>query len=111
MCLASIHRDQGGEVSDRLLHRSFLFARPVDWPEGYEVVVEPLPAPASSMGVDESQWRDDPASRADWDEWIRAIEPFDFTPEDEAEFDQFATQMRQYNVEAVRRQMERYSEP
>jgi hypothetical protein len=87
-----------------------VLAEPVDWPEGCEVVVEPLPAPASKIGLDESQWRDDPASRADWDEWIRTIEPFDFTREEEAEFNQFATQIRQYNVEAVRRQMNGNSE-
>jgi hypothetical protein len=83
-----------------------MLAGPVDWPEGSELVIEPLPAPASRMGLDESQWRDDPSSRADWDEWIRTIEPFDFTPEEEAEFNEFAAQMRQFNVEAVRRQME-----
>jgi hypothetical protein len=87
-----------------------VLAGPVDWPEGCEVVVEPVSAPASKVGLDESQWRDDPASRADGDEWIRTIEPFDFTREEEAEFNQFATQMRQYNVEAVRRQMDRNSD-
>ena len=87
-----------------------VLAGPVDWPEGCEVVVEPLSASASKIGLDESQWRDDPASRADWDEWIRTIEPFDSSREEEEEFNQFATQMRQYNIEAVRRQMKGNSE-
>ena len=86
-------------------------AEPVDWPEGCEVVVEPLPVTTFKIGLDESEWRDDPASRADWDAWIRTIEPLEFTPEEEAMFTQFQARMRQYNIEAVRRQMEGKSVP
>ncbi len=84
---------------------------PVNWPEGCEVLVEPLPAAASKIGLDESQWRDDSASRADWDAWIRTIEPLEFTPEEEGRFAHFDAQMRRYNIEAVRRQMEEKSVP
>ncbi len=86
-------------------------AEPVDWPEGCEVVVEPLPAPASKIGLDESEWRDDFANRADWDAWIRTIEPLEFTAEEEERFARFEAQMRSYNIEAVRRQMEDRSVP
>jgi hypothetical protein len=86
-------------------------AEPVDWSEGCEVVVEPVPVAASKIGLDESEWQDDPASRADWDAWIRTIEPLEFTAEEEAKFAQFDAQMRQYNIEAVRRQMEGRSAP
>jgi hypothetical protein len=81
-------------------------AAPADWPEGCEVVIEPLPAAAEKIGLDESEWRDDPAALADWKAWINTIEPFESTPEEEAAIGRFNEKMRQYNVEAVRRQME-----
>lgn len=86
-------------------------SEPVDWPEGCEVVVEPLPVTTFKIGLEESEWRDDPASRADWDTWIQTIEPLEFTPDEAAAFTQFDAKMRQYNIEAVRRQMEEKSVP
>jgi hypothetical protein len=78
----------------------------VDWPEGCEVLVEPLPNRPGKVGIDESEWRDDPASIADWEAWIKTIEPLEFTPEEELFFSRFGQQFRQFNLEAVRRQME-----
>ena len=88
---------KGGQIVPR---------EPVNWPEGCELVVEPLPAGASKIGLDEAQWRDDPASRADWDAWIQTIDPLELTPEEAARFARFDEEMRQYNLDAVRRQME-----
>lgn len=84
---------------------------PADWPEGSDLLVEPLPAAGARIGLDESEWRDDPASRADWDAWIQTIEPLEFSPEEEARFADFDSQMGRYNVEAVRQQMEEKSLP
>src|SRR5262245_17398947 len=81
-------------------------AVPSDWPEGCEVIIEPLPAAAGKVGLDESEWRDDPASLADWEAWIKTIEPLEFTPEEAAAFARFDEAMRRFNIEAVRRQME-----
>jgi hypothetical protein len=78
---------------------------PPDWPDGTEVLIEPTTVPEEKVGIDESEWRDDPESLADWDVWIKAIEPFELTPEEARRNADFAEQMRQYNVEAVRRQM------
>lgn len=79
---------------------------PVDWPDGSEVLVEPLPNGTGRIGLDESEWRDDPASLADWAAWIKTLEALEFTPEEEAERARFAEAMRRHNVDAVRRQME-----
>jgi hypothetical protein len=62
--------------------------------------------PSEKIGLDESEWRDDASSLADWEAWIRTIEPLEFTPEEAARIAEFDVQMRQYNVEAVRRQMQ-----
>ena len=37
---------------------------PVDWPEGSELVVEPMTATAEKIGLDEAEWRDDAESLA-----------------------------------------------
>jgi hypothetical protein len=78
-------------------------AAPADWPEGCEVVIEPLPTAAEKIGLDESEWRDDPAALANWEAWIKTIEPLEVTPEEEAAIGRFNEEMRRYNVEAVRR--------
>jgi hypothetical protein len=79
----------------------------LDWPDGTEVLIEPAEIPAEKIGLDESQWRDDPASLADWEAWIQTIEPLEFTPEEAARIAEFNERMRQYNVDAVRRQMQK----
>ncbi len=81
-------------------------ATPPDWPEGCAVIVEPLQVPSEKVGLDESEWRDDPASLADWDHWIKTFQPLEFTPEEKAAFARFQEEMRRFNREAVRRQME-----
>ncbi len=77
---------------------------PLDWPDGTEVLIEPTMAPLEKIGIDESEWRDDPESLADWEAWIKTIEPFELTPHEAKRIADFAEQMREYNVQAVRRQ-------
>jgi hypothetical protein len=77
-----------------------------DWPDGTEVLIEPTSAPPEKIALDESEWRDDPTSLADWEAWIQTIQPLEFTTEEAARIADFDEQMRRYNVEAVRRQME-----
>jgi len=79
---------------------------PPDWPDGTEVLIEPIQTAAEKIGIDESEWRDDPASLADWEAWIRTIEPLEFTPEETVRIAEFDEKMRRFNVEAVRRQMQ-----
>ena len=77
---------------------------PPEWPDGTQVLIEPTTT-SRVIGIDESQWSDDPDSLADWDAWIKTIEPLEFTSEERARIDQFDQQMRLYNVNAVGRQM------
>jgi len=79
---------------------------PPDWPDGTEVLIEPMSVPSEKIGIDESEWRDDPDSLADWEAWIPTIEPLEFTPEEGQRKAEFDEQMRRYNLEDVRRQME-----
>lgn len=79
---------------------------PVDWPEGAKVAVVPTQPERVEIGISEDEWRDDPESLTDWEAWIKTIEPLEITPEEEAAISRFQDEMRRYNVEAVRRQME-----
>ncbi len=78
---------------------------PPEWPDGTDVLVEPSATVPQKIGIDECQWRDDPDSLADWDAWIKTIEPLEFTPDEAAAMARFDQQMRQFNIEAVGHQM------
>jgi len=78
----------------------------VDWPNGTKVEIALQQQTMGKLGLDESEWRDDPAAVADWEAWIKTIEPLELTPAEATEIDRFREAMRQFNVEAVRRQME-----
>jgi hypothetical protein len=41
-------------------------AEPVDWPEGSELIVKPVPS-VGKIGLDESEWRDDAEALAAWE--------------------------------------------
>jgi hypothetical protein len=78
----------------------------IDWPDGTKVHIIPKASVSGKIGLDPSEWRDDAAALADWAAWIKTFEPLEFTPEEEAEMARFREEMRRFNVEAVRRQME-----
>jgi hypothetical protein len=69
-----------------------------DWADGTEVLIEPTRGPSEKIGIDESEWRDDPASLADWEAWIQTIEPLEFTPEEAQRIAEFDDKMRRHNL-------------
>ena len=79
---------------------------PVDWPEGAEVEVTLVDPAPTKVGLSEEEWRTDPQSITAWLKWYNSIEPLEFTPGEVQGMAEFDEQMRQYNLEAVRRQME-----
>jgi hypothetical protein len=85
-------------------------AEPVDWPEGSELIVEPVASP-SKIGLDESEWRDDPQALADWEAWLPTVEPLDLSDDERAAFASYREEFRKYNLEAVRQQMALGDEP
>ena len=74
-------------------------------PDGTEVLVEVTPMSAARIGIDESEWRDDAAAIADWDSWIKRIEPMQPSPAGLADADRYEAEFGRHNVEAVRDQM------
>jgi hypothetical protein len=80
-------------------------AEPVDWPEGSELLVEPI-AFSEKIGMDESEWRDDPQSIADWIAWVDTIQPLALTDAERAEMERYRAEHHRFNIEAVRKQMQ-----
>src|SRR5437879_4044991 len=80
-------------------------AEPVDWPEGSELIVEPV-QPSERIGMDESEWRDDPESIAAWIAAVEKIEPMIWAEGEREEYERYRKQCREFNIEAVRKQME-----
>jgi len=80
-------------------------AEPVDWPEGSELLVEPI-TQSEKIGLDESEWRDDAQSIANWVAWVDTIEPLAMSDAERAEVERYRAEHRRYNIEAVRQQME-----
>ena len=79
-------------------------SEPVDWPEGMALLVEPLGI-EEKIGLDESEWKDDPQSIADWVAWVDTIEPLVLSDDERAEMERYREEHRRFNIEAVRKQM------
>jgi hypothetical protein len=80
-------------------------SEPVDWPEGSELLVEPVPK-SDKIGLDESEWRDDPESIAAWIAAVDKLEPMVWAEGELEEYERYRKEFRQFNIEAVRKQME-----
>ena len=82
----------------------------VDWPEGSELLVEPVPPGVEKIGMTEDEWRDDPESIAAWVAAVEKIEPMICAPGERDEYERYREKHRQFNIEAVRKQMEEMSD-
>src|SRR5438105_2289870 len=78
---------------------------PPDWPNGMRLVIEPAPiAPPSMMTEDEQG--DDPESIARWLAAFDAIPTVANAPHDDPAVVAWRERMRQFNIDAVRKQMQ-----
>ena len=78
----------------------------MDWPEGSELLVEPIVSTEQKIALTEEDWRDDPESIAAWIAGVRSVERPEYSAEERAEIARYREEYRRYNLEAVRRQME-----
>jgi hypothetical protein len=56
---------------------------PPDWPDGTEVLVQPVCA-ENEIGIREEDWPGTPEAIAEWLEWYDSLEPLIFTEEERA---------------------------
>jgi hypothetical protein len=71
----------------------------VDWPDGCRVRV------ALEYGMREEDWPDTPENRAEILRRMEAVEPLEFTPEEETEIEAARAAVREVTLAAVRKQM------
>jgi len=69
-------------------------ATPVDWPDGSQVLIEPV---EEIIGMREEDWSDTPEAIAAWLQWYDSLEPLIFTAEERAAWD--AARQAQKNYE------------
>jgi hypothetical protein len=84
-------------------------AEAVDWPEGSQLMVEPVRTCDEKIGITEDEWRDDAAAIADWEAWIGTIEPMIWAEGEREEYEQYREKFRQFNIKAVAGQMEQFN--
>ncbi|HVS37245.1 MAG TPA: hypothetical protein VMS17_16910 [Gemmataceae bacterium] len=77
---------------------------PADWPDGRRLVVTEEKAAEVEFLTEDDQ-ADDPESVERWIEELRALPVPTMTPEQEAELLAWRAKAREFNLEAVRRQM------
>jgi len=78
----------------------------VDWPEGSELRVEAVAPDEANSGTREGESGDDPESIAAWIAAVEKIEPMIWAEGEREEYERYREKVRQFNLEAVRMQME-----
>ena len=78
---------------------------PVNWREGCRLVIQE-DAPPLIVFMTEEEQGDTPEAIQRWLEELRALPPLSMPPEQEAELLAWRQRVKEYNREAVRRQME-----
>jgi hypothetical protein len=91
-------------------HGQIVPAVPVDWPEGSELVVEPIVPNGVKMGLTEDQWLDDPESIAAWVAAVEQIEPLVWSDGEQEEQASYRAKQRQFNIDAVQKEMEKMAD-
>jgi hypothetical protein len=72
-----------------------LFSDPLEWPDGTEVMVEPMSA-KGMFGLNEADWPTDAEGIARHLALMDRIEPLDMTPEEEAAWEQDRKARREF---------------
>jgi hypothetical protein len=68
---------------------------PHDWPDGTEVVVQPVER-AECFGMREEDWPGTPEASADWLQWYDSLEPLVFTAEERAAWDNARREQQEF---------------
>jgi hypothetical protein len=86
-------------------HGQIVPDEPVDWPEGHRLLVQEDSFSEIEF-MNENEQSDDPMEIQKWIDDLRSIPPLPMTPEEESELMAWRQQVKEFNLEAVRKQME-----
>jgi hypothetical protein len=79
---------------------------PPDWPDGTEVIVQPLTGP-EGVGIREEDWPATPEAVADWLKWYDSLEPLIFTEEERAALEADRKQRKEFEKANFERRAEK----
>ena len=71
---------------------------PADWPEGCRLQVAPIRQPTELVGIPDDQWPRDPQGIAELLKRMDQIEPFEMTPEEEADWLAWRQKIKEYEL-------------
>jgi hypothetical protein len=71
---------------------------PADWPEGCKLRVVPIRQPAEQIGIPDDEWPRDPQGIAELLKRMDQIEPFEMTPEEEADWLAWREKIKEYEL-------------
>ena len=78
-------------------HGQIILEESADWPEGTELLVEPVPQEAT-LGIREEDWPTDPQGIAKHLARMDQIEPLEVTPEEEAAWQAARKAQKEYEI-------------
>jgi hypothetical protein len=79
---------------------------PADWPDGTEVVVEPLHTEAT-LGIREEDWPETPEASASWLKWYDSLEPLIFTDGEKAKWESARQEQKDFDKAAFDQRAEK----
>jgi hypothetical protein len=98
------------------VHNGKVEAATPDWPEGCEVIIQPVKDTAAtdqndrkerpSLGIDEQDWPASPDQKAAWLVWYESLEPLILTAEEEADIAAWRLQIKDYTIANMQKQVE-----
>jgi hypothetical protein len=92
-------------IKGTLKNGTVVLDRPIDWPEGSRVRVEPIEQ-GVPLGIRDEDWPTDPASIADLLARMDKVEPFEMTPEEEANLEAWRRKVKEYTIAKMDKRIE-----
>jgi hypothetical protein len=74
-----------------------LLKGPADWPEGTQLLVEPI-CQEEAIGIREEDWPETPEARAEWRRWYDSLEPLEFTKEEQGRIASWRREIKEYTI-------------
>lgn len=68
---------------------------PADWPDGTEVIVQPVHS-SDTFGPREEDWSDTPEAVAEWLKWYDSLEPLIFTDQERAAWEAARREQKEF---------------
>jgi hypothetical protein len=78
---------------------------PMDWPEGCRLYIVPVSTDEGTATTDSDE-SETPEQIEDWLRWYHALEPLEFTPEEEAELASWRQKVKEYEANKSQERLE-----